>query len=249
MSERTLNRVVANATRILNTIAIDGSQTIAEISENQDIPRSSTYRIIESLESLRMVWLDPLGRVHLGARLLYLGERAKVGIVEVRKAQPILDDLKRLTGHTVYLCQLRDQRTICLDWRQGDKIGLPVLRPGMVLPNHASAATLIHLAYDQVYEEYVLSLGEFSALTPHTPTNSPDLKQAILATRHDGYSISDQDVTLGVAAVGMPFFDQTGALRGSLSVAGLRDAILESTHAIVGALRAAATEMTVALHR
>lgn len=238
VTERAPNRVVANATRILNTIAVDGPQTIAEISETLEIPRSSVYRIIESLESLRMAWIDPLGRVHLGTRLLYLGERAKQGIVEVREARLILDELKRATGHTVYLCQLRAQRTTCLDWRQGDKIGLPVLRPGMMLPDHASAATLVHLAYDRSYEEYVLSRDDFEALTAHTPTSARTLAEVILATRNAGYSLSDQDVTLGVAAIGMPIFDQVGSLRGSLSVAGLRGDILESTDVIVDALRA-----------
>jgi DNA-binding IclR family transcriptional regulator len=45
-------------------------------------------------------------------------------------------------------------------------------------------------------------------------------------TRHRGYNISHEDVTLGITVVGAPIFDHTGQVNAALSLGGLTSAIL-----------------------
>ena len=49
---------------------------------------------------------------------------------------------------------------------------------------------------------------------------------ALAEVRAKGYAVSDEDVTLGIAALGTPIFDHTGAIRAALSISGVRPAIL-----------------------
>jgi DNA-binding IclR family transcriptional regulator len=45
--------------------------------------------------------------------------------------------------------------------------------------------------------------------------------------RFDGYAVSDGDVTEGIAALGAPVFDHSGAVRAALSMSGVRQTLLE----------------------
>ena len=53
-----------------------------------------------------------------------------------------------------------------------------------------------------------------------------DLRVLLHDVRDRGVSISDQDVTVGIAAVGAPIFGFDGQVRAALSTSGIREAIL-----------------------
>jgi DNA-binding IclR family transcriptional regulator len=42
-----------------------------------------------------------------------------------------------------------------------------------------------------------------------------------------GYSVSDEDVTPGIASLGAPVFDYTGQVRAAVSIGGMRQFLLE----------------------
>jgi DNA-binding IclR family transcriptional regulator len=52
------------------------------------------------------------------------------------------------------------------------------------------------------------------------------LLPALEAIRRDRISVSDEDVTPGIAALGAPVFDHHGDVVGALSISGVREAIL-----------------------
>jgi DNA-binding IclR family transcriptional regulator len=66
----------------------------------------------------------------------------------------------------------------------------------------------------------------------------------VRATRERGYAISDEDVTPGVASIGVPVFDHSGSVRASLSIGGLREPILGEGSSALELARAAAAEIS-----
>jgi DNA-binding IclR family transcriptional regulator len=68
--------------------------------------------------------------------------------------------------------------------------------------------------------------------------------QELRATRDRGYSISDQDVTPGIAAVGAPIFDHTGGVRAALSVGGMREHLFANRDRAVELVCSAASEIS-----
>ena len=66
-------------------------------------------------------------------------------------------------------------------------------------------------------------MARFTPSTPDTPTA---LRALLRETRAQGYALSDQDVTVGVAAVGVPVFDYRGEVRAALSFSGVRESVL-----------------------
>jgi len=64
-------------------------------------------------------------------------------------------------------------------------------------------------------------------MTPRTPTSKSSIVVLLEETRHLGYSVSDEDVTLGITSIGAPVFDHTGHVKAALSIGGLRSKILD----------------------
>ena len=70
-------------------------------------------------------------------------------------------------------------------------------------------------------------LGVRTAKTVSGP-GTEQLLHRLRGIRKLGYSISDEDVTPGIAALGAPIFDYQGTIRAALSISGVRSAILEA---------------------
>ena len=211
------------------------------------MPRPSVYRLLDALEHVGLIGIRDDGRAQLGTEILHLAGAALAGIPEVGAARPAMVRLSEQTGQTVYLCALRNQMVTCLDWVKGTKVSLLLLNPGGSLPPHAGATSRAILAWDEPLRWKVTSSAPLQELTPHTLTTAKQIEADAKLIRECGFSVSDEDVTIGVAALGVPLFDAHDALRGALSVAGLRDDIIPHQEKYVALLKEAAAEVSAAL--
>jgi DNA-binding IclR family transcriptional regulator len=111
----------------------------------------------------------------------------------------------------------------CIDRLAGSHVDVLALRLGGMLPLHCGAGPRVLLAGmpDAEFERF-LEGAPFAALTTHTLTAAEDLRQDVAMTRTQGYTLSLEDVTLGVAAIGAPVIDARGSVVAAVSVAGLR---------------------------
>jgi DNA-binding IclR family transcriptional regulator len=63
-----------------------------------------------------------------------------------------------------------------------------------------------------------------------------------------GFAVSDEDVTPGIASLGAPVFDYTGEIRAALSVGGMKQLVLgDDYERIVELLVAGARDVSAAL--
>ena len=240
-------KVMANSADLLNALADKGPLGVADIADAISMPRPSVYRLLDALAHVGLITVRQDGRAQLGTGILHLASAALSGIPEVGAARTAMQRLNDLTGQTVYLCALRDRRVVCLDWVEGTKVTLMLLKPGGSLPPHAGATSRAILAYDEPLRSKVLEAAPFREFTPQTLTSAKQLEDDAARIRERGYSVSDQDVTVGVAALGVPLFDSNGLLRGALSVAGLRDDVLPHQAEFAVLLREAADEVSARL--
>ncbi len=228
--------MLRNIDAVLDAVAEHGNLTYTELSGWTGIPRSAIYRIVESMTATGFLVRQPDGSVGLGTRMLRFGARAQRSIPEVRAAAPALDLLRDETGVTSYLCLRRNGATICLDWRQGGAIGLPILRPGMTLPSHAGAASLALLGAFPDEVDAVLQAAPFPQLSANTATTADELLRRVARVGREGYGSSDEDVSRGVAAFGVAFSVRHGESRVALSVSGVRRSVVPHRARIIDAL-------------
>lgn len=214
-------RLLANTLEVVNALAERGPLTPAEIAEAVGIPRSSVYRLVEGLREIGLAENRGDGPVALSKRWLHLSGMARAGLSEWDGADRILADVAEATGQTAFLTVPRGDEAVCVDWAQAGGIGLLVLKPGRSLPLHAGAGGRVILALGNGDREAFLQRAPLPAFTAKTLTTRAQLEQDMALTREKGFVLSDEDVTPGIGATGVPIVGADGELRGCLSIGGL----------------------------
>jgi DNA-binding IclR family transcriptional regulator len=233
-------RALAKAVHLLEQLAEAREATPRRLAELLDEPRTTTYRLLRSLEALDLV--EPgsqPGSFRLGWKLMRLGAAVVERLDERQAALPVMERVHERIGETVFLLVRRGWDAVCIERLEGLRVQSLALRLGGSLPLHAGAGPRVLLAWEprEVWEEYVQS-GQLAALTDRTPTTRKALLRELEETVAQGYAVSDEDVTPGIASLGAPIFDYTGSVRAALSIGGLKSLLL-------GDDRAAFTQLVV----
>lgn len=230
MSQDGALRLVRKAVEVLDILARERELTPAQLAEITKEPRSSVYRLLGGLAQLEMVETGSRrGTYRLGFHLVRLGEAVVSGYDERALALPVMQRVHDATGETVFLCVRRELDAVCIERIDGRRVQSLALRIGGGLPLHAGAASRALLSYTdrEFWNSYVSeSRGTLERFTPSTPTTAAALFPLLEETRRTGVAISDGDVTMGIAALGVPITDYRGTVRAALSVSGVRPAIL-----------------------
>lgn len=235
--------ILAKAADLTELLASRGPLSPADIADEIQMPRSSVYRLAEALGQAQLAETLPDSRIRLTRRWLRLADAARASVTEWADARAVLDELAETTGQTAFLTVPRGDEAICLDWARGRAINVLILKPGRSLPLYAGAAGRVTLAFRNEPTDAYLAEAPFPALTPTTLTTARLLKRDVAETRDRGFSISEEDVTIGIGALGAPLFSAGGQFRGALSIAGLADDFRGRRDDLAASLVAAARDL------
>jgi DNA-binding IclR family transcriptional regulator len=162
-------------------------------------------------------------RYRIGVRLFELGARFHNQLDIRRAALPELTSLVEQTQQAAFLCIRDGDDALCLE-RVGTRhrVRLFALQLGERQPLHCGAAPRALLA--GLSDGDIHAYAKRTALprfTSNTITTLEELISDAHHTRDCGFVVSDQDVTVGIAAVGAPVCDHTGQVVAAISVSGL----------------------------
>jgi IclR family transcriptional regulator, acetate operon repressor len=246
-SERPMG-VLQKSADLIGLLAVRGPLTPAEIADEIGMPRSSVYRLAEALGQVKMTETLPDSRVRVSLRWLHLADATRVAMAEWAGARSVLDKLARDTGQTTFLSVQRGDEAVCIDWSQGHGINVLILKPGRALPLYAGAAGRVTLAFRDEDPTGYLARAPFPALTRRTLQTANQLRRDIDSIRARGFSISDEDVTVGIGALGVPIFGAGDIMRGALSLAGLAEDIRTARFELVDHLNKSANALAAGLN-
>jgi DNA-binding IclR family transcriptional regulator len=215
--------ILQRSSNLIQLLAERGPLSTAAVAEQIGLPRPSVYRLADALMQARLVEATPGGKLRVSLRWLKLSDAAREGMREWSRARLVLDGLASRTGQTVYLTVPQAECVICIDWSPGRAISVLALKPGRTLPLYAGAAGRVTLAYRPEPLDDYLQAAPFPPLTDHTLCSAEELRADVEATISRGYSVSDEDVTPGIGALGAPLVDRDGLFRGAVSIAGLAE--------------------------
>lgn len=216
----------ATADRAIDVLLLFNEQqpvlTAEEISERLGMPRSTTYRYLQSLRSYGLVEEnDGSGGFRLGLAVLRLARAARQGMGLSEVALPIMHELVAQTGETALLTRRTDAHVICIERVESQQRVRLSYERGQVLPLHAGASAKVLLAYLAPAEiEAILSNGPFPRYTDQTVTDPDVLRTQLELIRTRGYAMSEGEVDDGVRGVAAPVFDTQKRVVAGLSVAG-----------------------------
>lgn len=217
--------------------------TAAEVSQRLRMPRSTTYRYLESLRSSGLVEEDEArAAFRLGPRIFQLARVARRGLDLVEIALPVMRELARQTGESVLLTRRSGDQVVCVERVDSPLPARLSYERGHVLPVHAGASAKVLLAFAAPEEiDDVLSRTVLPRFTENTVTDPTALRAQLEQIRGDGYAVTAGEVDVGVRGVAAPIRNGAGRVVAGLSVAGLAFRITEAElPATIAAVQAAA---------
>ena len=240
--------LIAKVDAVIGVLESRGEASAAEIAKRTGEPLSSVYRLLQSLTGVG--WVDRgwrRGTYRLGLLLLTIGGQLEDKLDVRECALPSLRRLVDTTGTTSFLCVRRDTRAVCVERIEGQAVRSLAMQLGSSLPLYAGAAPRAILAFLPPAEQRSsLRLSRLPGDPP--PPDAAAIQADIERVRRDGFSVSDGDVTPGIAALGAPVFNHRGELAAAISISGLRSQVLGSSReANIELITSSAREVSRAL--
>jgi IclR family acetate operon transcriptional repressor len=213
---------VAKAMRLLALFR--GAQTpvrIAEASEVTGLARSTTHRLLATLQGLGFVRQDRASRAYFaGAELIDLARSLSrdAELHEIALAE--MQSLVKRTGETANLVVLRDGKALMLDGVESQQVLRIGARVGQSSPPHATAAGKALLAEMTDAEIARLFPRErLPRITNNTIATQKRLLRALHEIRGAGFATSNGESNHGVFGVACVIKTPGGVVHGALSLA------------------------------
>lgn len=196
--------------------------TAEEVSARLGMPRSTTYRYLQSLRSSGLVEEnDSSGGFRLGPAIFRLASVARQGLGLLEIALPIMRELVARTGETALLTRRTGSQVVCIERVESTQRVRLSYERGHVLPLHAGASAKVLLAFLEPDEvEAILSADQLPRYTERTMTDPDTLRHQLEIIRARGYAMSEGEVDMGVRGIAAPIFDSRKRITAGLSVAG-----------------------------
>ncbi|WP_248307267.1 MULTISPECIES: IclR family transcriptional regulator [unclassified Devosia] len=195
--------------------------TISDLTAVLGQPRTSIYRILNTLQQHDMVRRDDAGAYHLGSRLLTLASHVASRATDidlVAIAQPFIDKLAAELGEGVKLSVIDNEGILVLAASQGRREYALTVAPGQRMPVHAGAASKLLLAYLDPEEQARWIDRPLSAFTTKTVTDPKRLRSELARIRRLGWAQDKGENAPSIQAYAAPVFAKTGKMVAGVSV-------------------------------
>jgi DNA-binding IclR family transcriptional regulator len=199
----------------------DSGLSIRALTEALRLPRTTIYRILNTLHRHGMVWRDEAGAYHLGRRLLTLAAHVAARVSDIDLAaicQPYLDRLAADLGEGVKLSVIDQQGVLVLAAAPGRREYALTVAPGQRLPLHAGAASKLLLAHLPRAELDEWLSRPLAAYTARTITDPKRLRAELARIRRQGWGRDLGEHAPSIMAFAAPVFSDGGKLEAALSV-------------------------------
>jgi len=239
---------VERALQILVGLA-DGPATISEIGRRLDVHRTTSLRLLRSLEDERFVRRMADGRYRLGPRMVMLAHTA-LDEVDVRAvAAQHLRDLGAKHGHTIHLGAVEEDHVIYLHKVESQHAIRMYSRIGASAPLHATGVGKAILAHaTQSERDRMLGAEPFHKCTPNTMTTRQSLEHDLETTLQRGWALDDYEHEEFIHCVAEPIFDATNHATAAVSISVPsvvldHEGLLALTPDLIDTARAISTEL------
>lgn len=252
-------RAVERMIDILQVFTFETQElSLAQVCTYAGLPKTTTYRILTTLEKRNLVMQDPMtGKYRLGYEIVKLGNIAQYSNSIQRTAR---EDMERLSYETQQTCNLyiRDGfERRCIAQVIGTQYVKRYSYLGARYPLYCGAGKLLLAYADEDIQKQYFATTQFERYTEYTITDPELLKRDLTQILRDGYSVTKGERDPMTAMVSAPLYDYTGKVVASITISGpvylftdenvtlYREKLLEAAHNIslkLGYKRASAEE-------
>ena len=216
-------KTVRNALALLDYFTVNQPEWgLSDLARASAHDKATTLRLLKPLVESHFLIQDGQNRKYrLGHAVLTLARTREACFPLGSALQPVLQSLAADAAELAHAAVPGNGAMMTIGSAEAQQRATRVfIDPSEPLPFHATASGLAYLAFaDPAWRETTLKARSFDAVTPHTPTQTSQIRALVEQTRQRGYAVSDQTFENEVVGVAVPFFDEHGCAQGTLAVA------------------------------
>lgn len=196
--------VVDRIAAIINCVAEHHEPvSVSEVAREIDLPKSTVSRIVKSVLPHGLLEFQEEGLV-LGLRFFELGELASRPRTLRRLTFAHMENLRRITGHSVHLAVLDGPHVVYIEILRSRTTPPLPSRVGGRVPAHATAVGKALLAFSPPEVTEAIIMQGLTRVGPSTITNPDALRAALWRTRASGIAVEQEESSPGSSCVGAP---------------------------------------------
>jgi DNA-binding IclR family transcriptional regulator len=193
------------------------SLTLQEISHGIKLAKSTTFRVVQSLEEAGYLIRLEDQKYCLSFRFTRLGGMVMSTLSIRQVARPMMVELARRTNETVALNTVSGRDRICIDSIDTPSPLMSMTRAGQSIPLAYKGGTakslMAHLPQKEL-ERLVAQLAKGNA------RRRAEIMAGLARVRKDGYCISHGERVLGLSAIAVPVWDGTETANHCITLTG-----------------------------
>ncbi len=217
---------VRRALQILRLVSTSNRQgmRMSDLAAQVELSKPSVHRLLRELTDSRLLMQGENRHYHLGQFAYELGLMATSHFSLHDVCAPLVQEIAKETGDTVFLVMRSGADSFCLDRQTGSfPIKVFSIEVGNRQPLGVGAGGLALLSFlseadrESVLAAHAESFPRFQGLTTEA------LRGLIETTRQQGYSHISNHAVAGVTGLGMPVLDRVGTPLVAVSVTAIKD--------------------------
>lgn len=214
---------VERAIAILKAFSLERVEIgVTELSQRLDLHKSTTYRLLTSLQREGLVEENPITRKYrLGMALATLGGLVLQHLDVTQAARPLMRSLAETTQETIILAVRDRDETVNVAQVPSPQTVKHIEWVGQRGPLHSTAIGKVLLAFSPVADQEAIIFSQgLPRYTPRTITDPDRLCQDLARVGEQGYAIGREEHEIGLNAVAAPVCDHSRDVVAAISVSG-----------------------------
>ncbi|MET1031743.1 IclR family transcriptional regulator [Domibacillus tundrae] len=239
-----MNKTVLKSMEIIRVFFDEEKLTLFQIMEKTELPKTSAYRMAESLLELGFLDKDKDGAYRLGLIFLSLGNLVAERLDIRSAALPYMKNLRKETGEAVNLVIRDADEAVYIEKVDTQERVRVYTQIGRRAPLYGGACPRILLSFiDHQERERLIDSFEMLPYAERTPKDKDELRRLIKETRDAGWSISHSELENHSSAIAAPIFNHKGDIVAGISLVGPEVRFLDEAH-----VKNMITKLTEAAH-
>ncbi|GAA3624142.1 IclR family transcriptional regulator [Flavivirga jejuensis] len=217
-----LNLSVIKAFKLLDVYLTEKQEWgVRELAKKTGYNKTTTYRLLSTLESLDIVQKNDDDKYILGLKLFELGNLVPVYKSLRNYSRTALDTIAKEIKETVHFGVLSNNQVLYLN-KAESALGLKVsTQIGSYQHAYCTAIGKVLLAFSSAdkISDYLKNV-KLEAFTSNTITNSKALLIELEQIKERAYALDMEELELGLICIAIPVFNKNKEVIASISVAG-----------------------------
>jgi len=224
VNDKNLVQAVSRAFLILDLLrdSKEGMR-LGEIAAAAGLNTTTTHRLLRTLMGCKVVQQDARTRLYsLSPYILVYGRAVLNRFDFIRRAHPLLGELSKAVGETVFMGILDGFDLVYVDHVDSlDHVLRLTPQIGRRHTSHTTALGKVLLAHlDPDTLETFLSNTKLPKLTENTITDPGALRKELEAIRRKGYAMDREETETGICCVAAPVRQGDGRVVAAISISG-----------------------------